>query len=275
MRTVLPLFAALAALLSALPVAAQTRNGVSRIEIYNGGTRTVRYVATDASPGEAASLREMERLENETGYLRDLSDLKREYVVSERRLEPYRRLVQQTLYGIDTTGTTFSTFAAYPPGAWGRGTWPFASVGAFPAYGAFPAAIGGDRSTVTRSLATGMGDEGVLKAAMAGVIAQQSTADYAATVDRSYDRAVARIGGAREPRRLDSGAVRPAGAEDENGVVLTLKGGDQVRGTKLEEKGNWMIVTLPGNRQLRLRESEVVRIETTGRAGVVPADGRR
>jgi len=274
MRATLPLIACvLSALVSAVPANAQSRDRVARIEIYNGATRTVNYVAPDLSPGEALSLREMERLENETGYLRDLSALKREYAASERQLEPYRRLVQQQLYGISISDTATSSFVSYPAGAWGRGGWGWAG-----GYGMGVPAVGGNTSAVTHSLANGMGDEGVMKSAMALAIAQQSTADYASTVDRAYDRAMARVSASpalraslRLPERRESGSIRTAGSEEASPVVLTLKNGDKVRGTKMEEKGNWLVVTMPGNRTLRLRESEVVRIETAPSGGVAPA----
>ncbi|MGL4552656.1 MAG: hypothetical protein ACRC33_15895 [Gemmataceae bacterium] len=263
--------------LVALSAAGQEPGGrVNRVEIYNGATRTVRYNAPGLSPGESQSLRELERLENEAHFLREVDALKREYVASERSLEPVRRSVQRSLYGTDTTTTSLSGFATgsdYPT--------VVGSFGAYPAYpyrGFASAGTFGDRTTTNRSLENGVGDEGVLKAALARTIAQQATAEHAAAVSRAHELAVARasspalrvaMGIPAEGRAARADGIRPV-ADDSSPVTLTLKGGETVRGVRVEEKGAWFTVTLAGGRQMRVRESEVVRIETAP-GGVKPA----
>src|SRR5258708_5025957 len=87
------------------PDAARPPGGVGPIEIYNGPNRTVHYVAPTLSPSERSALRDLARAENESAYADDLLALKREYVGSERALEPYRRSIQQQLYGFSTEST--------------------------------------------------------------------------------------------------------------------------------------------------------------------------
>src|SRR5262245_19490890 len=88
------------------------RPGVQQMEIFNGGTRTVRYFGRDLSPSESTMLRELERLENESGYVGDLQSLKRQYVASERLLETNRALVQQSLYGREISTSASGTVYA-------------------------------------------------------------------------------------------------------------------------------------------------------------------
>jgi hypothetical protein len=274
----------LAALCFVNSVNAQEQRGrVFRTEIYNGGTRTVRYNAAGLSPGESQSLRELERLENETSYLRSLEELKKEYVASERVLEPYRRSVQQMEYGVDRTMSVggYAGGWGYNPGVYaGWGGFPSYAVGAYGwgGYGAYAPMYG--TRTVTRSLAAGMGDEGVMKANISRTIAAQATEEYATIVDRSGERALARasasptlrvaLGMPADRGTRPDGGTRPAAAAERTPVTLTLTSGETVRGVKLEEKGNWFIVTLAGGKTLRLRESEVSRIETAP-SGTKPA----
>src|SRR5262245_58986305 len=103
------------------PAAARggARPGVQQMEIYNGGTRTVRYFGRDLSPSEATMLRELERLENESGYVGDLQALKRQYVADERLLETNRALIQLSLYGREINTSAYGT--AYADAGYGYG----------------------------------------------------------------------------------------------------------------------------------------------------------
>jgi hypothetical protein len=274
----------LAALSFVNTVSGQEQRGrVVRTEIYNGGTRTVRYNGAGISPGEAQSLRELERLENETSYLRSLEDLKKEYVASERILEPYRRSVQQMEYGVDRS-MGYGAFAGgygYAPAVYaGWGGFPSYAVGTYGWGGYAPYGFGAyGMGSESRSLATGMGgNEGVMKANIARTIAAQATAEYASAVDRAAERAVVRasasptlrvaLGMPAERAPKAGGDIRTVATDSP--VTLTLTSGEVVRGQKYEEKGNWFIVTLSGGKTLRLRENEVARIETSP-TGVKPA----
>lgn len=267
--------------------------GVARMEIQNGPNTTVRYFADGASPGEAGTLRELERVENEASYARDLQGLKREYVLSERLLEPVRRGVQQQQYGLETSSTSYGGLGGFGggygfAGGYGAGL-PVAGYGFAGGYnygGFTPGFSGGFAgvSTATRSLANGVGPEGRVKEAMAQVLAKQSDPEYAASLDRAADRVALRASAsptlraalrlpAHDAMRRESDGIRavsdemtPAGA-----VTLTLKGGGTLRGTNMKEAGDWLTLDLPGGGKSRVRLAEVTRIDQGPARGVVPA----
>jgi hypothetical protein len=271
--------------------------GVYRMEIFSGPNRTVRYFGTGVSPGEDTSLRELERTENELTYARELLAVKKAYAESERLLEPHRREVQQQLYGISTTQTSFGGFG-FPGGlygglgAFGR-NYGFANAGypylaaapgyAYAGYGSYlyPAAGGlfgtlGGTSTVTRSLANGVGSEGAVKDAMAITMARQATPEFAASIEAGHERALVRLSDDKAMRTVLGLPKPPRGGDiravnfERGPVIVTLKTGEKVVGNKMEEKGEWIIVT--GNGQTtRLRAGEVVRIDEKTKKGVGPA----
>lgn len=270
------------------PAAQAKRYGrVHQMEILDGSRRTVRYFGDNISPGESSTLRELERAENEMAYLNELQALKTQYVVSERLLEPHRQLVQRQLYGVDKTTTSYGTVAAGYYGYSPSGSWGFPSRGFGFGWGtnAGLTAMGGDSTTQTLSVANGVGPTGPIKEAMAMVLSQQATPEYAAKIDRNYDMAVLRATASpsiqtalRMPtteeaqkedgvyRRLSGEAV-PAGM-----VLLTLKDGEKVQAKKLTEKGEWFVIEKADGGQERIRQSEVTRIQGSG-SGVVPAAG--
>ena len=137
------------------PEASRPPAGVGQIEILaraRGGR--CHYVAPNLSPGEQAALRDLARAENEAAYADELLALKRLYVDSERTLEPYRRFIQQQLYGFSTE----SSYSGYVSNGFGGGYYPYAFDNAYgTGYGG--GYFGGASTTVSRSLANGMGDE--------------------------------------------------------------------------------------------------------------------
>src|SRR4051812_10024596 len=76
------------------PAAATADRGPHRMEIWNGPIRTVHYFPSGNSPGEALSLRELARAENEADNLDDLQALRRQYLAGERILEARRQRTQ-------------------------------------------------------------------------------------------------------------------------------------------------------------------------------------
>src|SRR5262249_41837415 len=94
------------------PASGDGPGAAARMESYDGTRYSVRYFSKYRSPGESSTVRELERLENESAYLRNLQSLKEQYVASERLLETHRRLVQMQLYGTDTTRSAFSSVYA-------------------------------------------------------------------------------------------------------------------------------------------------------------------
>jgi len=291
----LRLGALLVALLLAAPLQAQTyrararssRPAAYQMEIYNGASRTVRNFANDLSPGETASLSDLERLENEASFAQEVLALKNQYVSGERLLEPQRRLVQQELYGRTITQTNFGALTTGVGYGYGYGS-PAYAVGGFGYYrpAAYGTAIAGERSTETRSLADGVGDEGVLKTALAGVIAKQAVPGYAATVTKDYRAAISDA--ALSPRlqaglslpgtdvvRKENNAIRAAEFETpaSDRVTLTLMNGKKIVGTTLDEGKEWITIKRQDGGTSRFRLSQVVQIDmpTTGGGKVAPA----
>jgi hypothetical protein len=261
--------------------------GVRRMEILDGRRVTVRYFPGTASAGEASTLRELERTENELAYARALLDLKREYLSDEETFEARRNLVNQRLYGLAIT-SSFAGFAGglgsgfgpgtgfgnafgygYPLGLYGLGLY-----GGYGGWGGWGGSLGGS-TTVSRSLAYGAGYEGPIKTDMAAVLTAQATPEYAVAVEKGYDRALAQAGSSPSIRVAlglpARGYVRPAEAPLASGVTVVLKDGERITGTRLEETKDWTIIHTEGGK-VRVRPAEVMRVyEGTG--GTRPAAG--
>jgi hypothetical protein len=275
----------------AKPAARETAPaGVFRMVIRNGATESVHYVAgRDVSPGDAATLRDLEGAENEAMYARDLQRLKMQYVASERLLEPDRRFIQMALYGQNITvsanngyqgnlgygGPGFRFAGGYPAYAYGAyGLSPYGG-----GYGGLGNTVYGDSSaTVNRSLANGMGDEGVLKNTLSQVIAADASPQAMATAMRNYNAAVARAGESNTlrtalnlPERKAGGPnpYRYAAAESSAPVVLTLKNGQKVEGSKMTTEGDFYVIET-ATRRVRVLKSEVTGIDEA-KSGVKPA----
>jgi hypothetical protein len=264
----------------------QARRGVHRLEVNNGPTQMVRYYSTGLTPGETTTVREMEQLENELTYARDIQALKQQYASDERMLESHRTEVQRVLYGLDVTRSTYA--AGYFGDGYGYGNFagvPTASIAPYGyGYGLGGGALIGGGTTVNASLANGVGDEGAIKTSLARVIAQQATPEYMASLDRAYDRVATRastsptlrvafdlpaaddIRRERDRIRVVEGEMTPSGP-----IVLTLKDGGKVIGKKMSEKGDWFIVENMSGGQTRIRQSEVTRVDVNDKSKVVPA----
>lgn len=177
---------------------------VYRMVFMEGGNRHVHYVASgNLSTSDSSTLSDLERAENELSYVNDLQQLKYQYVRDERNLQSRRRAVQERLYGRRISyGGYNSTYANYlpnsglgVPGSYGYNTFygPFGRGGYGGGYGgAAIASRSGSAYSETQSLQFGMGDEGRVKNAIVQVIAQQASADYAATVRKNYEDALKR-----------------------------------------------------------------------------------
>jgi hypothetical protein len=255
---------------------AQEGGQAHRMLIQNGSSRTVHYFANGLSEGERITLRDLEQAENKAEYVTDLLALRRQYVHSERLLEPQRRATQEDLYGTNIATTSFGTLGlGYGAGLYGSG-YAFGSPYTVPFnYGGYtfgyPANAGlgaiGATSTTVRTLAFGVGDQGPMKNALAGTIAQQATPEYTAAAVRNYEAAVARAS--------ESGPIRVAmGLSDRPGsgrvaeaafvkgrppVTLIRKEGERIEGSKMRDEGDWYIVER-ANDEVQVRKSEVTRI---------------
>jgi hypothetical protein len=244
------------------PDVARPPVGVGRIEIYEGPRRTVHYVAPNLSPGEQAALRDLARAENEAAYADEMLALKRLYVDSERTLEPYRRFIQQQLYGFSTS-STYSGYVSGGFGGYGGGNYPYAFDNAYGGGGYGGGYFGGASTSVSRSLANGMGDEGVMKSAMAREIASQATPEYAGATARDLGVATGRIASSDQLAKgfgIARSNVLPAAAPSPAHIVLTLKGGEKVEGTVYGEDTDWFRVDTPTG-TVSVRKSEVSKVE--------------
>jgi hypothetical protein len=256
------------------PAVAQNQNnqqsepGVHRMEVFNGPRMNVRYYPINLSPSEASTLRDLELAENESIYMTDLMELKGQYAVGERLMEVRRRMVQERLYGRSITRTSYG-FAGSFLGINNLGIVGPAGLG-FPILGLGFTAAGGSENSVTLSLADGVGDEGAIKPALAETMAEQATLDYALSVNKALDRAVVQASYSPRVRAAlgypDPTKIKPAEFENgDAGVVVTLKDGEKIVGTKLEENKEWTTVTTKSGRKIRVRPSEVQRIEEGGK----------
>jgi hypothetical protein len=250
------------------------RGKVQKMEIFDGTRQAVRYFSNNTSPGESSTLRDVERLENEMLYLNSLQALKGQYVTSERLLETHRRLVQLELYGLQRTRSNYgTTYVA-------TGGYGYPSFGFFGGNGFGVTPVAGDSTTVTESLADGVGPEGKIKEAMAIMLAQQATPEYAAKIDRAYDLALLQatasptlrvaLGVPYDDKARDvDNKIRGVayGAEPAAAVVLTLQDGEKVYGKKLTEKGDFYVVEQANGGSEEVRKSAVMRIQR-GKGGI-------
>jgi len=247
-------------------------NRVYRMEILNGPTRTVHYVGAGLSPGEMTSLNELERAENRTAYADSMLALKLQYVNGEIMNEPGRRYTQQAWYGrnlsLTSYDSSYANLGGYPGGRYTFG-YPYYSpynYGGYGYSGGYGTLMTGGTTTLTRSLANGVGDEGVLKNTLAPVIAQQATPEYAAAAARDYQTALARAASSDNLRAAlnlpERGRIAQAGAETTTNhpVTLTLQGGKEVKGTMVREEPDWLVLR-SGNSEITVRRSEVTMIQ--------------
>ena len=234
-------------------------SGADKMVIYNGPNRSVRYFADSTSPGEIAALRDLERTENELAYVDRLRAFCWEYVNIERGQNVNRSMVQDRLYGLATTENNYAAFNNAGFGGYG---YPFYGAARTYSYPWEPSGLSSS-SSVSRSLANGVGDEGAIKTSLARTIAAQATPEYVASAVRGYASVLARVG---ESDRLSAvagvgprGEVRRASLEQAPPTVLTLKSGDKVEGAMVSEDADWIAIQT-AKEEISVRKSEVTRI---------------
>jgi hypothetical protein len=288
--------------LAAAPAQAQSKRGVHQMVINNGAQQTVRYFPNRLSTGEGAALRDLERTQNELAFVRSLQELKREYIRNERIRENQRALAQQAAYGDFISASSYGGYGILGNIAYGYG-YPVFDIGyggfrdvyglggyyglGNYAYGYGPGVGGYGLGGVGGNLAAGdynMTDERTIKNAVAAALPQQTTAQYAASIERDYDRAVARasssptlrvaLGLPEGRRREDYLLPTPAAAETPSSkYVITTKDGATYAGNKMEEGKDWITIYTTEGRKVRLRPSEVTKIDEGKPTGVAPAAG--
>jgi hypothetical protein len=253
---------------------------VHRMVIQEGANRTVHYIASgNLSIGDRLAAAELERTENELTYLKNLQQLKHQYVKSEMSLEPYRRYVQGYLYGrqIHSAGYA-STYANYAPnGVYGvPGTYgyngfysPYGYGYGYGGYGGLAyASRSAQSSSETRSLQFGMGNEGVLKNAIVGVsgIGRQASPDHIAAAIRDYQSAVARAAASPVLSRdlgLSKSTVSAPSTEPTftKGAKATIwVGNEKYAGTVKDDSPSWVVLQTD-KAEVTVRKSEITRAE--------------
>jgi hypothetical protein len=237
-----------------LAAADEPRDGIYRIEIYQGPYRSVEYVSK--APGDEAALRERGRYETEAALADDLASLKLQYVRGEQMLDLQRRTVQAQLYGMSTESTT-SSYLGYGFGGGYGGMvagYPLYAMGGYGFYGGYPYwnAIGGT-TTVSRGLQYGVGDEGDLKRSLVRSIAGDAGGS----------------GGSGRPVARNTAVGIPPKPQT---ATLTLKNNEKIKGELQQSNDPDWILLKDGKSTVRVRTSEVLmmRIEDAGDA-VKPA----
>jgi hypothetical protein len=251
---------------------------VHRMVIRQGPNVRVYYITTgNLSTSDRQAADNLERAENELAYAREVQALKRQYVSSERILEPRRRAVQQELYGTRISSSSYSATAArYGSGLGGGyygnpyGYYPFYTNGWGSGYGGssggIVAYLGSNSSSVVRSLQFGMGDEGRMKNALVQVIAQEATPSHAAGAVRDYENAAARA--AESPilsrdLRLPKSAAPAPGKEASftKGSKITIwVSNDKYTGTVKDDRPGWVVIQTD-KAEVTVRKSEITRTE--------------
>lgn len=293
MRTVrfrFPLATAAAVLLLASPAWGQlmvkpakgdldTPPSIYRMEIYNGPMRTVHYVTPSyMSPGDSASLRELEKAENEMALVDQLYNLRAQYAVNEQALEAKRRTMQDLLYGYNRDES--STYAA---GASGPATFGWGGWGGLPVAGGMYGWLGngwggGAFSQVTasgnssHSLAVGVGaNEGAIKNAVAQNLMSPVLSEHAALAYRNYKAALARLDDSprlRDGMGLPDSVSRATPAEfDPKADVLFLKDGSKIVGKIVKEDADWISIETTVDKAKRtemVRTTEITRMSRPG-----------
>ncbi len=254
-------------------------SSVHRMVIQEGPNRSVHYIASgNLSTSDLLAAYDLERAENELTYLRNLQQLKHLYVRNELSLEPWRHYLQRQLYGRRvSSGGYNATYANYMPneiygvaGAWGY-------YGSHSPYGygfgyGYPGLAYASRMaqsySETQSLQFGMGNEGVLKNAIVGVIGRQAMPDYAVAAMRDYETAASRAANSpvlsRDLGLSKSNAPSPSGepAFTKGAKATIWVGNEKYAGTIKDDRPSW-IVLQTDKAEVTVRKSEISRAEVT------------
>jgi hypothetical protein len=250
---------------------------VHRMVIQEGVNRSVHYIASGKlSISDRLAAFDLERTENELTYLRNLQQLKHQYVKSELSLEPWRRYIQGQLYGRQVhSGSYASTYANYLPN-------PFSGIPGTYGYGGFyspyfygygfgyPGSAYASRMassySETRSLQFGMGNEGSLKNAIVGVIGRQASPDYTVAAMRDYQSAVSRAAASpvlsRDLGLTKSDASAPSAepAFTKGAKATIWVGNEKYAGTIKDDLPSWVVLQTD-KAEVTVRKSEITRAE--------------
>jgi hypothetical protein len=256
---------------------AQNSPSVHQMTIYNGPNRTVRYFTTSPSLSEQNALRDLERAENEAQYAGDLLDLRRQLVSSEMALDPARRYMQDIMYGMSRDRSRSSSLSGSDYlvgsinggviggafGGWGGG-WGYPYGDVFNNVAVGPSYSQNRSVRTVENVAYGIGPDGVIKEALAPVIARQATPEYAAQTTKAYQDALASaVGATSRPARAGQEVVGAGGLGSlyRPMVNVLMKGGEKIEGLLVKEDPDWLLIDTE-KEEVRVRTSEVARITT-------------
>jgi hypothetical protein len=260
------------------PEKEQKAEAIKRLEILNGsGGITVRYFGNkDMAPTELAALFDLERAENEANFAENMNALRNQYVRDEIQMENRRHQVQMVLYGV-TTQTTFgsnlgggllgpmSLGAVGIPNNLALVANPFyGAPGLFPGQYAFsplypnvytPGYWGdtgfGASVTTVAGLQNGMGDEGVMKTAIAKAMAGGYPPETMVSRRTAYYPRIREAKGLQEPGNIKLLALGE--------TTLVLKDGKELKGRLVWEDADWYVIQ-SGGQEISIRNSEVNRV---------------
>ncbi len=251
---------------------------VHRMVIQEGPNRSVHYIASgNLSTSDRLAAYDLERTENELTYLRNLQQLKHLYVRNELSLVPWRHYMQRQLYGrrvtsggYNATGVNYSSNDIYGvPGAFGYygSYFPHGYGYAFGYPGSLAYATRSAQTYgETRSLQFGMGNEGVLKNAIVGVIGRQALPEYTTAAMRDYETAVSRAANSpvlsRDLGLTKSDASTPSGepAFTKGAKATIWVGNEKYAGTVKNDRPGWLVLQTD-KAEVTVRKSEITRAE--------------
>jgi hypothetical protein len=253
------------------PAAQDQKSELHRMEILNGPHRSVHYFSRGFSPGETATLTDLERAENEVSLNNGLLGLRQQYITNERAMESRRHHVQNLLYGANVNlNRADASTQGFGFGGGAFGGYPLYGF-RFGGYGpSFNTSSYGASST-NYSLANGMGDEGVIKNEIARSLGGMVSPGHAVQASQEYRLALsnaARSEGLARELKLGKGEATPAtysppgslfGLSPGDKVTITTKGGEKIEGKLASDSPDWVVIDTP-TEELTLRKSEITRV---------------
>jgi len=237
--------------------------------IQNGTTRSVHFFTNSTSPSEQRAVRDLERAEAEAAYADSLLALRQQYVNDEKLLEPRRAQMQQWYYGTSTNVTR----SDYYNGGYDGGLRGYAGIagygggfgwGGLGGYGYYGPSYGISGTTsVSNGVSQGIGPEGILKEAMAPVIAGQANPQYASNAYQNASAVAMATFGKRDLGKSGNTVVPVKEEKVEprpRTITAFLKDGSKVEGTSFREEGQWLAV-IKGEGESLIPRGDVMRIE--------------
>jgi len=239
--------------------------------IQNGTSRSVHYFTNSTSPSEQRAVRDLERAEAEAAYADSLLALRQQYVNDEKLLEPRRAQMQQWYYGTSTNVTRSDYYSGgydgfglrgYAGIAGYGGGFGWGGLGGYGYYGG-PSYGLSSTSSVSNGVSQGIGPEGVLKEAMAPIIAGQANPQYASSAYQNASTVAMATLGKRGLGTVGNPVISVKEEKVESRprtITAFLKDGSKVEGSNFREEGQWITI-IKGDGESLIPRGEVTRVE--------------